>query len=77
MSEAEIQGLLQSYIFLSCFNLSSCSRHSLKVVLLQSLVLLNPMCLLKHVLKCEQSLTVTGLKRICYIEMQREPPLVV
>jgi hypothetical protein len=37
-------------IFLHGFNLSSCSQHSLKVLLL-----LNPMCLLKYVLNCEQN----------------------
>jgi hypothetical protein len=50
-------------IFLRGFSLSSCPEHSLKVLLL-----LNPSCLLKYVLNCEENisnfiLTVTGLAR--------------
>jgi hypothetical protein len=37
-------------IFLRSFSLSSCPQHSLKVHLL-----LNPTCLLKYVLNCEQN----------------------
>jgi hypothetical protein len=42
-------------IFLRGFSLSNCPQHSLKVLLVQSLLLLNPICLLKYVLKCEQN----------------------
>jgi hypothetical protein len=62
-------------IFLHGFSLSSCPQRSLKVLLL-----LNPTCLLKYVLNCEQNfsyfdtdfptygLTVTGLARVYCIK---------
>jgi hypothetical protein len=42
--------------FLAWFSLSSCPQQSLKVLLL-----LNPMCLLKYVLNCEQNLSYFDL----------------
>jgi hypothetical protein len=67
LSETEIPGFLHpaqaNHGFFSCVVLSSCPQHSL----------LNPMCLLKHVLNCKQNfgpeyttsgLEVTGLARV-------------
>jgi hypothetical protein len=42
-------------IYLRGFSLSSCLQHSLKLLLLWSLLLLNPMCLSKHVLNCQRN----------------------
>jgi hypothetical protein len=54
LSEAEIQGLLQLKpsldIVFCCFTLSSCPQYSLK-----ALLPINPMCLLKYILNCEQN----------------------
>jgi hypothetical protein len=45
-------------IFLRGFSLSSYPQHSTKVLLFESLLRLNPTCLLKHVLKCEQNFVI-------------------
>jgi hypothetical protein len=56
LSEAEMQGLLHPgqtrpvlHIFLRGFSLSTCPQHSLKVLLLESFLILNFMCRLLKV----------------------------